>query len=113
MIPLADPKHWSPREPAYLRELERLREIYLASAFRGGCRTGDVGDVQNIILAGGRVTQGQIVMIVGWLFPLIFWMIDGCRLALTKASLTEIRADWARLGKGRPWGEGLDILVLA
>jgi len=108
----ADPKQWSPREAAALQELERLREVYLPGAFRETVRAGSVGCVQPIVLPDGQVTYGRIVMIVGSLFPIIFWWLESGRLALTKSSMLEIGDAWKRLGKGRPWGEGLDLLVL-
>lgn len=106
-----NPKHWSPREARTRAEMKRLSEIYLPSAFRDRCKEGTVGDLKHFELDDGTVFEGKLVMIIGSLFPSVIWLLEDGRMAVNRYSLREIQADWKKIGSGRPWGEGFELVV--
>lgn len=106
-----NPKHWSPRIARTRAEIERLREIYVPSAFKERCKEGAVGDIKPFQLELDMILDGELVVVLGSLFPTAIWVLEGGRMAMNVGGLREIKADWARLGSGRPWGEGFQIAV--
>ena len=104
-----NPKTWSPRMARARAEIKRLREIYLPSAFRERCREGSVGDTKHFQLEDHMILDGTLLVVLGSLFPTAIWLLEDGRLAMNLGGFREIKADWARLGTGRPWGEGFKI----
>lgn len=104
-------KHWSPRMARARAEIERLHEIYLPSAFKERCREGTVGDTRHFELEDHRILDAKLVVVLGSLFPTSIWLLEDGRMAMNLWGMREIKADWARLGSGRPWGDGFKIAM--
>lgn len=92
-------------------EIKRLHEIYLPAAFKERCREGTVGDTKHFEMQDHTILEGKLVVVLGSLFPTAIWLLEDGRLAMNLGGFREIKADWARLGSGRGWCEGLKTVV--